>query len=128
MSKIKYILDGNPATKLTNNLREEEWSYWSVINQYKRLNFPFLYLPLEKEKLGMPLLEFTSKGIYCKQADVYLDPWRGVDKAIISHGHSDHARWGSKHYITHEINVPIIQHRLGKISVTGKKYGETFSH
>ena len=69
----------------------------------------------------MPLLEFTSKGIYCKQADVYLDPWRGVDKEIISHGQSDHARWGSKHYITHEFNVPIIQLRLGKISVTGKK-------
>ena len=75
----------------------------------------------------MPLLEFTSKGIYCAQADVFLDPWRGVDKAIISHGHSDHARWGSKQYITHEINVPIIQHRLGNISVTAKKYGETFS-
>ena len=74
----------------------------------------------------MPLLEFTKKGIYCKQADVYLDPWIGVDKAIISHGHSDHARWGSKRYITHEINVPIITHRLGKILVTGKKYGETF--
>ena len=74
----------------------------------------------------MPLLEFTKKGIYCKQADVYLDPWRGVDKAIISHGHSDHARWGSKRYITHEINVPIITHRLGKILVSGKKYGETF--
>ena len=74
----------------------------------------------------MPLLEFTKKGIYCKQADVYLDPWRGVDKAIISHGHSDHARWGSKRYITHEINAPIITHRLGKILVTGKKYGETF--
>ena len=74
----------------------------------------------------MPLLEFTKNGIYCTQADVYLDPWRGVDKAIISHGHSDHARWGSKRYITHEINVPIITHRLGKILVTGKKYGETF--
>ena len=74
----------------------------------------------------MPLLEFTKKGIYCKQADVYLDPWMGVDKAIISHGHSDHARWGSKRYITHEINVPIIRHRLGKILVTDKKYGETF--
>ena len=74
----------------------------------------------------MPLLEFTNNGIYCKQADVYLDPWRGVDKAIISHGHSDHARWGSKRYITHEINVPIITHRLGKILVTGKKYGEAF--
>ena len=74
----------------------------------------------------MPLLEFTKKGIYCRQADVYLDPWTGVDKAIISHGHSDHARWGSKRYITHEINVPIITNRLGKILVTGKKYGETF--
>jgi len=28
---------------------------------------PFLYLPLEKEKLSMSLLEFTSKGIYCKK-------------------------------------------------------------
>ena len=74
----------------------------------------------------MPLLEFTKNGIYCKQADVYLDPWTGVDKAIISHGHSDHARWGSKRYITHEINAPIISHRLGKILVTGKKYGEAF--
>ena len=74
----------------------------------------------------MPLLEFTSKGIYCKQADVYLDPWRGVNKALISHGHSDHARWGSKHYITQEINVPILQHRLGNIIVSGKKYKETF--
>ena len=75
----------------------------------------------------MPLLEFTSKGIYCKQADVYLDPWRGVDKALISHGHSDHARWGSKRYITQQTNVPIIQHRLGNITVSGKKYNEIFS-
>ena len=46
----------------------------------------------------MKLLEFTSNGIYCSKADVYLDPWRGVKKAIITHGHSDHARWGSKSY------------------------------
>ena len=75
----------------------------------------------------MPLLEFTSKGIYCKQADVYLDPWRGVDKALISHGHSDHARWGTKQYITNEINVPIIKHRLGNIIASGRKYNETFT-
>ena len=86
----------------------------------------FCTFPLKK-KIRMPLLEFTSKGIYCSQAGVYLDPWKGVDKALISHGHSDHARWGSKHYITHEINVPIIKHRLGKSSVNGKKYGEIFN-
>lgn len=75
----------------------------------------------------MPLLEFTSRGIYCAAADVYLDPWKKVSKAIISHGHSDHARWGHAQYITHTDNVPIIKHRLGNIIVTGKSYGETFT-
>ncbi|MEM6541994.1 MAG: DNA ligase-associated DEXH box helicase, partial [Bacteroidota bacterium] len=37
-----------------------------------------------------PLLRFTENGIYCEAAGVYLDPWKPVDKAIISHGHSDH--------------------------------------
>jgi len=74
-----------------------------------------------------PLLEFTDKGIYCSPAKVYLDPWKPVDKAIISHGHADHSRWGHKHYITNHRNVPIISHRLGEINVTGKEWGETFS-
>ena len=69
---------------------------------------------------------YKRQGIYCSKADVYLDPWRGVKKAIITHGHSDHARWGSKSYITQIDNVPILKHRLGDISVTGKKYGDKF--
>lgn len=74
-----------------------------------------------------PLLAFDDKGIYCAQAGVYLDPWRPVDKAIITHGHSDHARWGHQSYITHHDNVPIIRHRLGEIRVTGKAWNETFT-
>ncbi len=74
-----------------------------------------------------PLLAFTSKGIYCQAANVYLDPWKPVDKAIISHGHADHSRWGHKQYITHYRNVPIISHRLGDINVSGKEWGETFT-
>ncbi|WP_027393303.1 ligase-associated DNA damage response exonuclease [Aquimarina latercula] len=73
-----------------------------------------------------PLLEFTEKGIYCDVAKVYLDPWKPVDKAIITHGHADHSRWGHKQYITHHTNIPIIKHRLGNINVNGKEYGETF--
>jgi len=73
-----------------------------------------------------PLLEFTSKGIYCEKAAIYLDPWKPVDKAIISHGHADHSRWGHKKYITHHKNVPIVKHRLGDISISGKNWGETF--
>ena len=76
---------------------------------------------------GKPLLEFTEKGIYCPPAKVYLDPWQPVDKAIITHGHADHSRWGHKQYITHNDNVAIIQHRLGDINVSGRGYGETFS-
>ncbi|MEJ2584833.1 MAG: ligase-associated DNA damage response exonuclease, partial [Robiginitalea sp.] len=72
-----------------------------------------------------PLLEFTDKGIYCAQADVYLDPWKPVKKALISHGHSDHSRWGHSRYITHKINVPIIRHRLGEIEVTAVDWEET---
>lgn len=74
-----------------------------------------------------PLLAFNDKGIYCAVAKVYLDPWKPVDKAIISHGHADHSRWGHKQYITHHTNVPIIKHRLGDIQVTGKEWNETFT-
>lgn len=77
--------------------------------------------------MKQPLLVFNDKGIYCAQADVYLDPWRAVPKAIITHGHSDHSRWGHGSYITHHLNVPIIRHRLGPINVTGKDWGETFT-
>ncbi len=76
--------------------------------------------------MKVPLLVFNDKGIYCTAANVYIDPWKPVDKAIITHGHSDHSRWGHKQYITHHTNIPIIKHRLGEISVTGKEYGETF--
>ena len=81
-------------------------------------------MPLKKQK--KPLLCFDKKGIYCEPAGVYLDPWKPVEKAIITHGHADHSRWGHKQYITHHTNVPIIKHRLGEIEVSGKEYGETF--
>jgi putative mRNA 3-end processing factor len=74
-----------------------------------------------------PLLVFNQNGIYCAVADVYLDPWRKVNKAIISHGHADHSRWGNKKYITHHDNIPIMKHRLGEIDVMGKAYGESFT-
>ena len=77
--------------------------------------------------MSIPLLAFNDKGIYCEQAKVYLDPWKPVDHAIISHGHADHSRWGHKKYITHHSNVPIIRHRLGEIVVTGKEWNETFT-
>lgn len=74
-----------------------------------------------------PLLIFNKNGIYCEAADVYLDPWFPVAKAIITHGHADHSRYGHKQYITHHTNVPIIKHRLGDITVSGVSYNESFT-
>lgn len=72
------------------------------------------------------LLIFDSKGIYCPIAKVYLDPWKPVNRAIITHGHSDHARFGHNKYLTHHSNIPIIRHRLGEINVQGIGWNEPF--
>ena len=74
-----------------------------------------------------PLLQFTENGIFCEQANVYLDPWKKVDKALITHGHADHSRWGNKSYISHFDNIPIMKHRLGDINVSGVNYNESFT-
>ncbi|MGZ8545373.1 MAG: ligase-associated DNA damage response exonuclease [Flavisolibacter sp.] len=59
------------------------------------------------------LIEFTDKGLFCRAGDFYIDPWKPVNKAVITHGHSDHARWGSQSYLCHHDTKPILQTRLG---------------
>ncbi|RMG54124.1 MAG: ligase-associated DNA damage response exonuclease, partial [Bacteroidetes bacterium] len=71
------------------------------------------------------LIEFTDRGLYCPQADVYIDPWRPVPKALITHGHSDHARWGHQAYLATEAAAPVMRHRLGKIKLQTVAYGRT---
>src|SRR3954464_8683638 len=75
----------------------------------------------------MSLLQFTDKGIYCSQADVYLDPWKPVDKALITHGHSDHARWGHQKYLCTESAKPVTRYRLNSPDIQTVKYGELIS-
>lgn len=71
------------------------------------------------------MLKFDPYGIYCPQADVYIDPWKPVKYALITHAHSDHAKWGNEHYLAHTLSVPILKIRLGAdISVRGVEYGE----
>jgi putative mRNA 3-end processing factor len=75
----------------------------------------------------MQLLQFTESGIYCKHGKFYIDPWKRVDCALITHAHSDHSRWGMKHYIAHHLSVNVMKLRLGKdISINGYEYGEFF--
>ena len=61
----------------------------------------------------MALIEFTDKGLYCPIGEFYIDPWKPVQRALITHGHSDHARPGSSYYLCHHFTKPILQLRLG---------------
>ena len=72
-----------------------------------------------------PVLTFTKNGIYCPAGDFYIDPWRPVERALITHGHADHARSGHRRYLATDLAGPVMQHRLGKIDLDAVKYGQT---
>ncbi|QTV05519.1 ligase-associated DNA damage response exonuclease [Faecalibacter bovis] len=74
------------------------------------------------------LLKFTNKGIYCIPGKFYIDPWRPVDLAVITHGHADHARSGMKKYLCHHFTKPILHSRIGKdITCQSISYGEVLN-
>lgn len=76
-------------------------------------------------KNNTSFIRFTTKGIYCVPGKFYLDPWRPVDLALITHGHGDHARWGMKKYLCHEFTKPILKLRIGEdIEIQTVKYAE----
>lgn len=59
------------------------------------------------------MLRITERGLYCPAADFYIDPWLPVDRAVITHAHGDHARWGSRHYLASREGARVLRTRLG---------------
>jgi putative mRNA 3-end processing factor len=59
------------------------------------------------------LLSVTDRGLYCEAGDFYIDPWQPVDRAVITHAHGDHARWGSRHYLASAEGSRVLRTRLG---------------
>lgn len=72
-----------------------------------------------------PLVLQTPQGLYCPEGDFHIDPMRPVPRALITHGHSDHAARGMGSYLCTHQALPVIRHRLGKIVAEGISYGET---
>jgi len=63
------------------------------------------------------LLRTTPAGLYCPAGDFYVDPVRPVARAVITHGHSDHARAGHGAVLATKETLAIM----------GERYGEAFS-
>ena len=69
-----------------------------------------------------------KEGLYCVPGQFYIDPWRPVERAIITHAHADHARVGHRHYLCAAPGEQVLRARLGAVSIQGLAYGETIDH
>jgi putative mRNA 3-end processing factor len=79
-------------------------------------------------KTNDDLLEQTSAGLYCRAGNFFIDPWQPVEYAVLTHGHSDHARRGSRHHLAATGNEYILRARLGEdIDLLVVEYGDSLS-
>ena len=70
------------------------------------------------------MLTETSSGLYCEAGDFYVDPWQPVPRALITHAHGDHARFGSASYLCAVDCVPLLRRRFGAdASIESTPYG-----
>lgn len=60
------------------------------------------------------LLTITESGLYCSEIGIYIDPVKPVEKAIITHGHADHARSGHGAVLATRQTLDIMAIRYGK--------------
>ena len=73
----------------------------------------------------MALLEHTPRGLYCAAGDFYVDPWRPVSRAVITHAHADHARPGHAAYLAAALSLGVLKSRLGtNANIDTVSYGE----
>ena len=73
----------------------------------------------------MELVVVHPEGLYCPQGDFYIDPWRPVARAVITHAHGDHAHPGHDHYLAAQASARVLKTRLGDIALQTLPYGET---
>jgi len=72
----------------------------------------------------------TPAGLYCEPGNFYIDPIASVDRAVITHGHGDHARPGNAQVLATEETLAIMRRRFGEAAggtLQPARYGEPLS-
>ena len=59
-------------------------------------------------------IKITSAGIYCEPGDFHIDPVHPVQRAVVTHGHGDHARPGNERVLATPGTIAIMQQRYGE--------------
>jgi len=78
--------------------------------------------------MAAEVLTMTDAGLYCPAGDFHIDPWRPVERAVVTHAHADHLRWGSKRYLVSRAGEAVTRARLGPESVVQvAEYGHSLA-
>ena len=71
------------------------------------------------------MIELSDAGLYCAAGGFHIDPWDPVERAVITHAHSDHARAGSQSYLTSRAGQALLRARIGdEGAIQVVEYGE----
>ena len=76
----------------------------------------------------MDLIVVRPEGLYCPPGGFHIDPWRPVDRAIVTHAHGDHARPGSTHYLASASSAEVLRVRLGDAAIETVPFGVRVTH
>jgi len=70
------------------------------------------------------MIENTESGLCCRDGGFFIDPWKAVDRAVITHAHADHARPGCGRYLATPESARLLRARLGEsVHVQELPYG-----
>jgi putative mRNA 3-end processing factor len=76
------------------------------------------------------ILALTPAGVCCKRGGFHIDPTRPVERAVITHGHSDHARAGHGTVLATQETLDLMRLRYGENfagATQAIRYGETLN-
>jgi putative mRNA 3-end processing factor len=66
----------------------------------------------------------TPSGLFCEAGNFFIDPWQPVERAVVTHAHSDHASPGSQGYLCAAPGEAVLRRRLPDARVETLAYGE----
>lgn len=123
----KWMKAGSAAPKMQscNKPAGGSLSEWkgSVIRASRAafLEHDLPYLPIMR---AQDLLHPRPEGLYCPPGDFFIDPSRPVDRALITHGHADHARAGHRAVLATQQTLDIMALRYGENFVQSTQVAE----
>lgn len=74
------------------------------------------------------LIKLTDRGLFCPTGDFYIDPWKPVKKAVVTHAHADHSYRGNQTYLVPKTGALLSKIRLGdEATIETLDFGEEIS-